>query len=346
MIIGGTARRYRIAMSAHPANPARPNLNGARPNLNGAGRMRMSEVQRVRILAAAVEVISELGYSEMSTTRVTGRAGVSRRTFYELFEDREDCFLAIFDEAVSRIAVVVRPAYERERCWGEKARAGLSTLLRFIGDEPGLGSFVIVDALGAGPRVLERRARVLETLSKIVDQGRLEVKTGHGSLTDLRSVLTAESVVGAVLSVLHARMLEPDRRSLEELLNPLTAMIVLPYLGQAAATRELARPMPKPRCPPSRPVRDGLEGLQIRITYRTLRVLAAIAEHPGAGNRQIANAAGISDAGQISKLLTRLAVHGLVANNGPSQVKAERNAWTLTARGDKVEGAVRAQIGS
>jgi len=318
----------------------------APPDLNGAGRARVSEVQRVRILAAAIEIVSELGYGGMSTTAVIGRAGVSRRTFYELFEDREDCFLAIFDEAVGRIAMVARSAYQREGCWREKVRAGLSALLQFIGDEPGLGSLVLVDALGAGPRVLERRARVLATLNTIVDHGRSEVKPGNDSVSELRSVLTAESVVGAVLSVLHARMLEPDRRPPVDLLNSLTAMIVLPYLGQAVATRELVRPTPKLRRVASRPARDALDGLQIRITYRTLRVLAAIAEHPGAGNRQIANAAGISDPGQISKLLTRLTQHGLVGNDGPSQCTGERNTWTLTAKGVKVEGAVRAQTGS
>jgi AcrR family transcriptional regulator len=300
----------------------------------------------VRILVAATEVISELGYGGMSATAVVSRAGVSRRTFYELFEDREDCFLAIFEGAVSRIAVVARSAYEGERYWGEKVRAGLSALLQFIGDEPGLGSLVIVDALGAGPRVLQRRAQCLETLSKIVEQGGTEVTTREDSVAELRSVLTAECVVGTVLSVLHAWMLEADRRPPEELVNPLTAMIVLPYLGQAAATRELARPTPTRRRAPSRPVRDALDGLQIRITYRTLRVLAAIAEHPGTGNRQIAAAAGISDPGQISKLLTRLALHGLVGNDGPSQLTGERNAWTLTAKGEQVEGAVRAQTGS
>jgi AcrR family transcriptional regulator len=326
-------------MSAHTAKPPLPSLNGTR-------RARVSEVQRARILAAALEVVSELGYGGMSTTAVISRAGVSRRTFYELFEDREDCFLAIFDEAVSRIAMVARSAYQREGCWREKVRAGLSALLQFIGDEPGLGSVVIMDALGAGPRVLQRRAQCLETLSKIVDQGRSEVSMRDDSVTELQSVLTAESVVGTVLSVLHAQMLDADRRPPEELLNSLTAMIVLPYLGHAAAARELARPTPKLRRAPSRPVRDALDGLQIRITYRTLRVLAAIAEHPGAGNRQIANAAGISDPGQTSKLLTRLAQHGLVGNDGPSQCTGERNAWTLTAKGEQVEGAVRAQTGS
>ena len=288
------------------------------------------------MLAAAVEVISELGYGGMSVARVTDRAGVSRRTFYDLFEDREDCFLSVFEEAVERIAAVARPAYERQWRWGEKVRAGLSAMLQYIGDEPVLGSLLIVDALGAGPRVLERRARRLETLSHIVDQGRSEVKPGREPPS-----LTAEGIVGAVLGVLHARLLERDPRPMVELLNPLMATIVLPYLGQTAARKELARPTPEARPALPRPARYPLDDLHMRITYRTLRVLAAVAALSGESNREIADHAGISDPGQISKLLARLQSHGLVQNVARAQGKGERNAWTLTEKGERVERATR-----
>jgi AcrR family transcriptional regulator len=296
-----------------------------------------------------VEVVSELGYSGMSVARVTSRAGVSRKTFYELFEDREDCFLCVFDEAVGRIAAVARPAYEHKRRWREKVRAGLSATLQFIGDEPWLGTLLIVEALGAGPRILQRRARWLETLSQIVDQGRSEATAGRESLVELQSVFTAEGIVGAVLSVLHARLLEYNEQPLIELCNPLMSLIVLPYLGPATAKKELARPTPEPRFERPRPLRYPLDDLNIRITYRTLRVLAAIAalggEASDPSNREIADHAGISDPGQISKLLTRLEKHELVHNSGDDQAKGERNAWALTPKGEEVERATRARAG-
>ncbi|HZL48878.1 MAG TPA: TetR family transcriptional regulator [Solirubrobacteraceae bacterium] len=300
----------------------------------------MSEVQGGRLLAAAVEVVSEAGYSGMSMARVTGRAGVSRGTFYELFEDREDCFLAAFDDAVARIASVAAPAYERERSWGEKVRAGLTSVLQCIGDEPGLGSLLVVDALSAGPRVLERRARWLERLTGIVDQGRLEVK-GSRELPPL----TAEGVVGAVLSVLFARLLEHDDQPLVGLLNELMAVIVLPYLGPAAARKELECLAPRARCAPSRLVGFPLDDLDIRITYRTLRVLAVVAEQPGISNRGVADAAGISDQGQISKLLARLRKLGLIENSGAGQAKGMPNSWALTARGAEVQEGIDLQAG-
>jgi DNA-binding MarR family transcriptional regulator len=81
----------------------------------------------------------------------------------------------------------------------------------------------------------------------------------------------------------------------------------------------------------------------MRITYRTLRVLGAIAEHSGASNRTIGEAADIYDQGQISKLLARLEGLGLVENVSGNDHKptGEPNAWRLTARGEEIEHALR-----
>jgi AcrR family transcriptional regulator len=292
------------------------------------------------MLGAAAEIVSELGYEGMSVARVTARAGVSRRTFYDLFTDREDCFLAVFDDAVARIVAVAIPAYESKSGWRERVRAGLFSVLEFIGDEPVLGALVFVDSLGAGPRVLERRAQWLATLTTIVDRGQSQKTTTPGPLP-----LTAEGVVGAVLSVIHARIVERRGPHPITLLNPLMGIIVLPYLGRRAVTEELARAAPRAAKKPKRPARDPLAGIEMRLTYRTLRVLAAIAERSGASNRQIADTAGIEDQGQISKLLARLAGLGLIQNTGRGQTKGEANAWTLTTTGAEIERAIRAQTG-
>jgi AcrR family transcriptional regulator len=302
-------------------------------------RSRVCAVQRARILTAAAQVLGTHGYAGLSPARIVSRARVSRRTFYDLFENREDCFLALFDETVARATGLATTAAAEERSWREQVRAGLSALLVFVGDEPVLGSLLITDALRAGPNVLARRARVLETLHTIIDEGRTQTKTGR-----VPPPLTAEGTVGAVLAVLHARLLEPDSPPPIELLNPLMSTIVLPYLGPAAAAKELARPTPST---PSHPANgtnphDALEGVEMRVTYRTLRVLATIAEKPGASNRQIADHAGVADQGQISKLLARLERLQLVENTGEGQPHGEPNAWTLTTKGHNITHAVPA----
>jgi AcrR family transcriptional regulator/DNA-binding MarR family transcriptional regulator len=307
------------------------------------GSVQVSEVQRARMLQSAVAVISEVGYGEMSVARVAGRARVSRRTFYDSFEDREDCFLAVFDEAVARIVGLVAGAYAGKKGWQERVRAALAALLECFEQEPEVASLVVVEALGAGPRVRERRAEVLERLSGAIHEAGARAKAGHGL-----SSLTGEGVVGAVLSVIHTRLSQQRRGSMLELLNPLMSMIVLPYLGPAAAQRELERPAPKiARTSKARAITreqratDPLTQLPMRITYRTLRVLTAITNCAGASNREIAKRAEVSDQGQISKLLGRLERLGLICNETDGQPSGEPNAWALTARGAEVQQALQ-----
>jgi AcrR family transcriptional regulator len=311
-----------------------------RPGPSGLPREKVTEIQRSRMLAAAVETVEELGYARMTVAQVIGRAKVSRKTFYDVFADREDCFLAAFNQAIAHGRALVRDAYAQKPRWHEGIRAGLERSLIFLDDEPGLAKVCVVEALGAGPRVLGRRAEVLEELAKVVDRGRSLTSASHQP-----PELTAEGVVGAIFAVLHTRVLEGGREPLTDLLGSLMSMVVLPYLGAEAASGELSMPALE-RGQDGRPyalsrTRDPLDGLNMRLTHRTVRVLMAIAERPAASNREIAEGSGIADQGQISKLLARLARLELVENTGDGQEKGASNAWHLTARGARVEHATR-----
>jgi AcrR family transcriptional regulator/DNA-binding MarR family transcriptional regulator len=311
--------------------------------VGGLGREHVSDIQRARMILAMVDVVGERGVGNATVAHVVARSGVSRRTFYESFVDREDCFLAAFDDVIGKIAASVIPAYESQRKWTEKIRAALTVLLEFLEYDPGMGRLVIVDALGAGPRALEHRSRVLERIIMAVDEGRDELKRGEDP-----PPLAGEGVVGAVLSVIHTRMLSPGgdaarSQPLIELTGALMGMIVLPYLGPAAARRELARPVPARNGKRAANTGSPLNDLDMRLTYRTVRVLMAIGSHPGVSNKRIGDAAGISDQGQTSKLLARLQHLGLIENAGFGQAKGESNAWHLSPRGQQIETAIREQ---
>jgi AcrR family transcriptional regulator len=321
----------------YKARTATPRL---RPGPGGLPRGQVTQIQRSRMLAAAVEAVEEVGYARMTVAQVIGRARVSRKTFYDVFTDREDCFLAAFEQALGQARLLAQEAYEGESNWRDGIRAALAKLLIFMDEEPGLAKLCIVEALGAGERVLDRRAKVLDELATVIDRGRSATST-----TREPPDVTAEGVVGAIFAVLHTRVLEHDKDRLTDLLGSLMSMIVLPYLGARAAGRELSRPpleIPnEPRARSAARHKDPLEGLNMRLTYRTVRVLMVIAEHPGASNREIAEGSGIVDQGQISKLLNRLARLKLVENLGEGQEKGAANAWHLTARGAQVERATR-----
>jgi len=310
-----------------------------RPGPGGLPRGQVTQIQRSRMLAAAVEAVEEVGYARMTVAQVISRARVSRKTFYDVFADREDCFLAAFEQALTQARQIAQEAYEQESSWRDGTRAALARLLIFMDEEPGLAKLCIVEALGAGERVLERRAKALEEVAEVIDRGRLVTNA-----TREPPDVTAEGVVGAIFAVLHTRVLEPGEERLTDLLGPLMSMIVLPYLGTRAAGRELTRPpleVPDSRARTPSRHKDPLEGLNMRLTYRTVRVLMVMAEHPGASNREIAEGSGIVDQGQISKLMNRLARLKLVENLGEGQEKGAANAWHLTARGAQVERATR-----
>jgi AcrR family transcriptional regulator len=292
-----------------------------------------------------VQVTAERGAVAVTVGDIVRRAGVSRRTFYELFDDREACLLAVFDHAVREMQAVLLPAYAAGGSrWRERIRAGLEALLRFLDEEPELGALCVVDALSGGARLLARRAQVLAVLQHVVDGGRAEVgRRGEPG------PLAAEGVVGAVFAVLHARLAGGSAGPLIDLLGPLMGMIVLPYQGAAAASRETLRSA-LPAAGRGRRnasgargrLGDPLEGLNMRLTYRTMRVLAVLAEQPGASNRRVANGAGILDQGQVSKLLARQQTLGLAHNDGEGGARGAPNAWTLTDRGTQVEQALSA----
>jgi AcrR family transcriptional regulator len=300
------------------------------------GRGHVAEIQRSRMLTAMVQEISERGAANVSVAHVVGRSGVSRRTFYEIFDDREDCFLAAFDDALEHVVANVIPAYEQSGSWRVKMRAALTALLECVDYDPATGRLLIVESLAAGPQALERRQSVLAQIIPAIEEGQGESKTA----ADLPP-LTAEGVAGGVLSVLHARLTEKNvEGSLLDLVNPLMGMIVLPYLGSAAVRKELERPTPKGSG--KRPVVriDPMQDLPMRFTYRTMRVLMAVAEQPGSSNRAVGETAGIGDQGQASKLLARLHKLGLIENQGGDPARGEPNAWTLTTTGTQVHDTI------
>jgi AcrR family transcriptional regulator/DNA-binding MarR family transcriptional regulator len=304
----------------------------------------VSQTQRSRMLRSAVAVIAEHGYGELSVARITSGAGVSRRTFYDLFQDREDCFLAAFEDALSRARELMLAGWTEKRAWAEQVRGALLSLLVLLDGEPGVRSLLVIDALKAGPRVQQRRVEILRELSRVLHESGSQARAGREL-----PALTGEGVIGAVLGVIHTRLLAGNPGSLVELLNPLMGVVVLPYLGAAAAQRELECPAPELSPAPAqraaqRPRQgDLLVGLPMRITYRTMLVLAVISEYPGASNRQIADEAGVSDQGQISKLLARLEGLGLIENSSEGQPSGEPNAWHLTLHGQQVQQAMHTQ---
>ena len=311
----------------------------------------MDDDERIRIFRAIAVAVSAQGGSlggrgsqggsggPISLADVAARAGVSPRALRRRFADVEACFLAAFEWCSEHAGAAMAQAYGGEHGWVEGARSALAAALELIEREPDLARLWIVHALGGGPRVLRSRAAAIATLAEYVDRGRLESRVRAEP-----PAITAEGVVGALLVVLQTRLLASRPEPPTALRGELMSLILLPYLGSAAARREQARPAgrstPSGGARPRRSGRAGMASVGPRVTYRTARVLTAIAERPGSSNREVANRAEVVDQGQISKLLSRLEAQGLIANVGGGGLRGAPNAWELTLRGEQVQHTI------
>ena len=138
--------------------PVRERVHGAIPSAQ------VAEIQRSRLLAAAVRAVEELGYAGMTVAHITTRARISRRTFYELFSNREECFAAVLEDVVGLIEGELDAAGLDGLPWRERVRTGLWTILSFFDREPVLARVCVVQALRGGPdwclSVARRSSRV------------------------------------------------------------------------------------------------------------------------------------------------------------------------------------------
>jgi AcrR family transcriptional regulator len=195
-------------------------------------REQVAQVQRARIMRAAARVVAEHGFGGASITLVAKAAGVSRATFYDLFENFEQCFLSVLDAAMRRTSARIAQAFAQHTTWQEQAVAGLAVLLSALDADPCLARVCLVEALAAGPAALEYYAREIEILKHMVDCAAGPARTDRHS-----SALSAEATVVAVAGILHRRLITGEAPPFIDLLAPLTSLALEPYFDAQTVTQ-------------------------------------------------------------------------------------------------------------
>ncbi len=193
--------------------------------------------QRERIVSAAERLIDERSVECISVGDVCAAARVSRGAFYAVFDDREQCLLAILDEVSARAGAAMASAYRNEPSWEDSVRAALYVLLCFFDDRPGLARFLIVSSLGGQAGLRERRAELLAVLARA-----LEAEAPPMAVESLPRICGGDAIVGTIASLLHGRLREEPVPRLADLCGSLMGVVVLPYLDVAGVQRELSRP--------------------------------------------------------------------------------------------------------
>jgi len=124
-----------------------------------------SSITRARVFDAMARAVSERGYAAVTVSDVVTGARVSRRTFYEHFQDKEHCFLETYRTGSENVIVQIEASLRalEDPDWRTRLSVSLETFLGVLADEPPFARVLLIDVLGAGGRALEMREQVLRS---------------------------------------------------------------------------------------------------------------------------------------------------------------------------------------
>lgn len=211
-----------------------PELARLPPGRHGLPREFVTHNQRERLIAGIAEAIAEHGYAGTTIAHITRQAAVSRRTFYEHFSSKDECFVAAYDTVMGELRECVSGAFDEVDDWAHAIKAGIRAMLGFLAAEPHLARLCMVEALVAGPVVVERYDAAIQSFVPYFSVGR------EGRSPEVLSRLsptTEEALVGGMVSLISRRIIAGRAEELEDLLPDLVEFTLTPYVGSAEATK-------------------------------------------------------------------------------------------------------------
>lgn len=215
-----------------------PELARLPPGRHGLPREFVSRNQYERLIAGLAEAVSENGYAGTTIAHITRHAAVSRRTFYEHFNSKDECFVAAYDSVMTELRRRVGDAYDQEEEWPQAVKAGIAAMLEFLASEPHLARLSMVEALVAGPVVVERYDAAIQSLVPFFQAGR---EGRSAEVLEGLSPTTEEALVGGMVSLISRRVFAGRSEELEDLLPDLVEFALTPYLGSGEAAKVARR---------------------------------------------------------------------------------------------------------
>jgi AcrR family transcriptional regulator len=227
-------RETKSEQGAAPPEDYPPELARLPPGRHGLPREFVVHNQRERLIAGLAEAIAENGYSGTTIAHITRAAAVSRRTFYEHFPGKDECFVAAYDTVMEELRGRVSAAFEEEDEWPRAIKSGIRAMLAFLASEPARARLCMVEALVAGPVVVERYDAAIRSFVPYFEQGR---EGRSPQVIQRLSPTTEEALVGGMVSLISRRIIAGKAEQLEDLLPDLVEFTLTPYLGSEAAAK-------------------------------------------------------------------------------------------------------------
>jgi AcrR family transcriptional regulator len=205
-----------------------------------AGRHRLApevraEHQRERILDAAIGVFAERGYQGTTIDNIVAAAKVGVGSFYELFDNKPDCFVQAYERIVAEAREQIIASIPAGAAWPEQACAAFRSLLEQIEAEPQRARVALVEVQTAGPVALTRHEETIDSVIPLLSRGREASPVGDELPPHLE-----EAIVGGLAWLLHQRVALDEFEGAEAHLPDVLELAVEPYLGKDATARLLA----------------------------------------------------------------------------------------------------------
>lgn len=246
-----------MAADCQPSNAPRSARPATRPKLvrargDGTGlprgpqalpREAVAAHQRERLFKAMIEAVDEQGFLATTIADLVSRAGISRRSFYEHFHNKEECLLATYDEIIGHLTRRVVKAAASVEGWPAQLEAFIRELFMAVGDRPDLAQLVCVEMGAAGPIGVQRWAQGAAYMQRFIVDG-FEQAPGEGTLP----IPVARAIVGALRKIMYSRVRnERSSKTMQaemlKLVPDLVSWITIYYPSPAGVP---SLPVPKP----------------------------------------------------------------------------------------------------
>lgn len=176
-----------------------------------------------------IEAVAELGYQSTRITDILAKSGVSRRTFYDNFDEKDECFLAAYDVEVAHFTETASAAFYGDGSmeWPDQIRAGVRAVLRYLAEHQAAARVCIVEVDAAGPPARGKRDTAVRGFTYFIDAGR-------GTAKHEVPGRTALAVIGGILELIETEIKYGSTGQLESLAPDAVYLAVLPFLGPEA----------------------------------------------------------------------------------------------------------------
>jgi AcrR family transcriptional regulator len=199
------------------------------PGRHGLPREFVAENQRERLLNGVVDAVAEHGYNQTTIGAIAEAAKISRRTFYEYFEGKEDCFGAAYAMIDAHVRGSMLSAGDPAAPWPEQVRARLEALLAVLSRDRAVARFYMTEPLAAGGDLAARYREAMQMLAETIRP--------QSALSEMNLEVRDQALMGGIATLIARRLKAGDPTALHELLPDLTELALAPYLGREEARR-------------------------------------------------------------------------------------------------------------